>query len=288
MHPIPLLRPFATFWLLAVCAACGLVAQAADPQGEPNRRGPQRSHIQSVGEIAAAAPRQADALGLRLSRASTVLRQQLALTRGAGLVVEDVTPGSRAARAGFKQHDVLVMLDDQLLLLPEQLGALIEAAPADTPMVCTVLRGGRKVELPLGSTTPNGVATASPSTGLRATESALAIVREAGGIPRPTAGRREPAATAPARLTRLATETLLRQDADYQIRLTGGAETRLVVTDTQGRVVFDDAIDTPEGRSRMPVAVRQRVEEMERSLERRPTRPAAEIGRLDVAPIEVR
>ncbi|MFM8985408.1 MAG: hypothetical protein ACKONH_05010 [Planctomycetia bacterium] len=288
MSPSPHPRLFAPSWLPAVCAICGLVAQAADPRHEPPARGPQRSHIQSVGEIAATAPRHEDALGLRLSRASTVLRQQLALTRGAGLVVEDVTPGSRAARAGFKQHDVLVMLDDQLLLLPEQLAALVEAAPVDTPMACTVLRGGRKVQLPLGSAGPSGVATAAPSTGLRATESALAIVREAGGISRPAAGRREPSAAAPARLRRLAAETLLRQDADYHIRLTGGEETRLVVTDTQGRVVFDDAIDSPEARSRMPVTVRQRVEEMERSLERRPARPAAEIGRLDVAPIEVR
>ena len=83
---------------------------------------------------------------------------------------------------------------------------------------------------------------------------------------------------------RISGETLLRQDPDYQIRLTGGDETRVVVTDTRGRVVFDDAIDTPEGRSRMPVVVRERVEEMERALERQP----AAVGRLEVAPIEVR
>lgn len=283
MHLIPPPRLRATSWLPAVLAACGLDAQAADPQ-----RGPQRSHIQSVGEIVAAEPRVQDELGLRLSRASTVLRQQLALTRGAGLVVEDVTPGSRAARAGFKQHDVLVMLDDQLLLLPEQLAALVEAAPADTPMACTVLRGGRKVQVPLGTAAPPGTGAAAPSAGLRATESALAIVREAGGIPRPAAARRETTATAPARLRRLSAETLLREDDDYQIRLTGGEEMRLVVTDARGDVVFDDAIDTPEARSRMPASVRRRVEDMERALDRRPAGPTAEIGRLDVAPIEVR
>jgi hypothetical protein len=35
----------------------------------------------------------------------------------------------------------------------------------------------------------------------------------------------------------------------------------------------------------MPVVVRQRVEEMEKALERQ---PVAEIGSLDVAPIELR
>lgn len=264
--------------LAALLAASAVVAPAADPRDEPPRRGPQRSHIQAVGEIAAAAPPHDVDLGLRLSRASAVLRQQLALTRGAGLVVEEVTPGSRAARAGFKQHDVLVMLDDQLLLLPEQLAALVEAAPTDTPMECTVLRGGRKVAVPLGTT--GQPAAAAVTHGLRPTDSALAIVRESGGAPR----EERPSRPAPPRLMRISGETLLRQDPDYQIRLTGGDETRVVVTDTRGRVVFDDAIDTPEGRSRMPIVVRQRVEEMERALEQQP----ATVGRLDVAPIEVR
>jgi hypothetical protein len=97
------------------------------------------------------------------------------------------------------------------------------------------------------------------------------------------------------RLRRLADETLVRQDPDFQIRLTSGDETRLVVSDPQGRVVFNDTIDTPEGRSRMPVSVRERVIDMERMLEGRQSsvatdaaKPKAEIGRLDVTPIELR
>jgi hypothetical protein len=282
MHRTPHPRLSVTS-LSALLVSSGLAALAADPREEPPHRSPQRSHIQSVGEIVAATPQHDVDLGLRLSRASTVLRQQLALTRGAGLVVEHVTPGSRAAHAGFRQHDVLVMLDDQFLLLPEQLGALVEAAPADAAMECTVLRGGRTVTLPLGTAAQPEPVTAAASTGLRPAASALAIIRESGGTPREDVGRRPPPA-APARITRISTETLLRQDADFQIRLTGGEETRLVVTDPQGRVVFDDAIDTPAGRRRMPVVVRARVEEMERALER----PPAKVGRRDSAPIGLR
>jgi hypothetical protein len=274
--------------LLLACAIPCTSARAADPRlaagGEATDaplRGQRRSHIQSVGELAAATTRDSDDLGLRLSRASTVLRQQLALARGAGLVVDDVAPGSRAARAGFKQHDVLVMLDDQLLLLPEQLTALMEAAGADAPLQCTVLRGGRRVKLPLAVAPPAG---SRPATaGLRPTESTLALVREHSQQPAPP--RAAAPAEQPARLARISSETLLRQDPDYQIRLTGGDETRVVVTDNQGRVVFNDTIDTPEGRSRMPVVVRQRVEEMEKALERQ---PVAKVGSLDVAPIELR
>lgn len=275
-------------------AACGspAAATAAEPRPTAAReadaqppRTPRRSHIQSVGELATAMDRDTDDFGLRLSRASTVLRQQLDLTRGAGLVVDEVAAGSRAARAGFRQHDVLVLLDDQLLLLPEQFAVLLESATEVTPLQCTVLRGGRRVKLPLAAN--EGLAGGKP--GLRPAASALAIVREAGQQPRATIGPdRDPPADPPGRLARISSETLLRQDADFQIRLTSGEETRLVVTDNRGRVVFDDAIDTPEARSRMPLVVRQRVEEMERRLERKSSPAAAEIGSLEVAPIVVR
>jgi hypothetical protein len=88
----------------------------------------------------------------------------------------------------------------------------------------------------------------------------------------------------------------VRQDADYEIRLSRGDKTRLVVSSAAGGVVFEGPIDDPEIRSRVPEVVRGRVAEMERLLEPRtpvagrPTasRPVAEIGRLDITPIELR
>jgi len=121
------------------CVAC-LTAHAADAP---------RSHLEPAGN-ASITPKSCAALGLKLSRASGVLRQQLALRRGAGLVVEAVMPGSTAARAGFAQHDVLVRLDDQLLVLPEQLDALLESSESDEPLACTILRGGREIVVPVG------------------------------------------------------------------------------------------------------------------------------------------
>lgn len=282
---------------------------------------PRRSHIQPVSEMAAAS-RHADTLGLRLARASDVLRQQLALARGAGLVVEEVAPGSPAERAGFRQHDVLVLLDDQMLLLPEQLAALLEAANGAAAPQCTLLRGGAKVTITLGEPQPShaspprrggpsGIAAsparpplpvvrqmaAKPSTSprLRAPASALALVQaERPGLPAAVnvqASANVPAASpaqTPGRTTAPAEETLVRHDPDYQIKLSRGDETRLVVLDPNGRIIFNDEIDTPEQRSLVPVAVRQRVEEMEKSLENVANGPAAEIGRLDVQPIEIR
>jgi len=88
----------------------------------------------------------------------------------------------------------------------------------------------------------------------------------------------------------------VRRDADYEIRLSRGEKTRLVVSDAGGGLVFDGPIDDPVIRGRVPQAVRDRVTEMERLLEPRPaaaattgpsTRPVAEVGRLDIAPIDL-
>jgi hypothetical protein len=288
---------------------------------------PRRSHIQPVGEVAAAS-RNSETLGLRLTRASEVLRQQLALARGAGLVVEEVTPGSTADKAGFRQHDVLVLLDDQMLLLPEQLAALLDAANGTATPECTLLRGGTKVTIALGEPQRNGRPTlpipskpvgqptvaaspvpaqpplpvvrqtaAKPSTTprLRAPASALALVQPGHSVPQAQATV-QTSATAPAgspaqpagRQVVSTDETLVRQDPDYQIKLSRGNETRLVVLDPHGRIIFNDEIDTPEHRSLVPPAVRQRVDDMEKSLETATHGPSAQIGRLDAAPIEIR
>jgi hypothetical protein len=66
------------------------------------------------------------------------------------------------------------------------------------------------------------------------------------------------------------------------------------VREPSGRLVFDGPIDGMADRGRVPVAVRARVSEMERLLEPRPVMagaasagPVAEIGRLDVTPVEL-
>lgn len=328
---------------VCVIMTVGIAAEPGDrttPQatGDPSPA-PRRSHIQPVGEVAVVS-RNADTLGLRLTRASEVLRQQLALARGAGLVVEEVTPGSVADKAGFRQHDVLVLLDDQMLLLPEQLAALLEASNTATPAACTLLRGGAKVTIPLGPpvgagqprlptpSRPVGPPTlavesvparpslpslrqtaAKPSTSprLRAPASALALLQPslpARSTSSPALGAATPIGATtpkssgpitPASATGIAPgaaqaeDTLLRQDPDYQIKLSRGDETRLLVLDPHGRIIFNDTIDSPEHRGLVPEAVRQRVEEMERSLEPASKAPAAaEIGRLDAAPIDIR
>jgi hypothetical protein len=330
-RPAPLFLLHVAFASLqAVClATAGMAGETAEQTSSVTApeatSAPRRSHIQPVGEMAAAA-RHSETLGLRLARASEVLRQQLALARGAGLVVEEVVPGSTADKAGFRQYDVLVLLDDQMLLLPEQLAALLDASNGSTTSECTLLRGGAKVTIALGEPRPSSkpmlavpakpaapssvaampprpqppavrqtAAKPSPSPRLRAPASALALVQPDLSVQQAQATVQASAtipASSPAqamgRRASPADETLVRHDPDYQIKLSRGDETRLVILDPQGRIVFNDEIDTPEHRNLVPQAVRQRVAEMEKSLEAVANGPAAEIGRLDTPPIEIR
>lgn len=109
----------------------------------------------------------------------------------------------------------------------------------------------------------------------------------------PTARVAASPAGATARLQQPADETLVRQDADFEIRLSRGDQTRLLVRDANGQVVFEGPIDAAADRQRVPAAIAGRVADMERLLEPRPAvadaaRPVAEIGRLEIAPVELR
>lgn len=287
---------FCRAWSATTVALAPLALLAAPPREmtAPDVPVRPRSHLQPVSEMVAVAPSRD--FGLRLSRAPAVLREQLALPRGAGLVVEAVDPGSTAARAGFQVNDVVVRIDEQLLLLPDQFTALVDATPADTAIACHLVRAGRPLTVRIDEAAATSLVRPEPVGGpLRPTPSTLSL------LPRGVAASDRPApppADAPAEASPAATparatppETLLRQDADYQIRLTAGDETLLVVTDRDGRLVFNDCIDTPEARSRMPLVIRERVAHMERQLERHAAaadEPVAAVGALDVKPIQIR
>jgi membrane-associated protease RseP (regulator of RpoE activity) len=263
---------------LVLCGSASLAALAADgPSGRPPR-----SHIQPVGEIAAAEQAMPWA-GLVTARAPAVLREQFRLERGAGLVVESVAPGSVAERAGLKRHDVIVSIDGQLLLLPEQFVTLLEASDDDAPLECRVLRGGIEKMISLRKEV---VVARAVTKNLKPAESSLALVP-----------RKQPASVAT--ITQLPDGSLQERDAKYLVRITGGDEQRLIIKDARGRIVFNGAIDTPEQRSLVPPEVRHRVEGLERLVARQQAvkqanddgqskPPQARIGTLDIKPIEIR
>lgn len=294
-------------YLIVIMAVGGLATHAVGADDAPRpSRGP-RSHIQAVGEVASqpAAPW----AGLTTARAPAVLRQQLSLEHGAGLIVEEVSPGSAAEKAGLQQHDVLVSLDGQLLVLPEQLVTLLEEWGDDAPLDCRVIRGGKSIAICLRPRRPVPAdrkvaaaagASSSPSDSqpadttqreaskaksfgkLRPAASVMALVpkppaaADASSSLSVTSGRAAAAAPAKASaaplngtVVQLEDGSLLQRDADYSIKLSTGPDATLVVKDARGRIVFNGPIATAEQRSFVPTGAIARVEGLERLQARR-------------------
>lgn len=278
---------------IALFCLCATVLGADDNPDTPDR-GP-RSHIQAVGEIAAQAS--APWAGLVTARAPAVLREQLALKHGAGLIVEEVAIGSAAERAGLRRHDVLVALDGQLLVLPEQLTTLLEEWGDDEPLTCRLLRGGQPIEVDLRPRRTSSVAV-EPAAPMKKSATAPRVAAASSApaqssVLKPAASvlamlPKEPATKASATIAdespatikqgpvkqqpgsrtstvvQLDDGALVQRDADYTIKLTAGTDAILVVKDARGRIVFNNCIATPEQRSFVPPEVLARVEGLER------------------------
>jgi membrane-associated protease RseP (regulator of RpoE activity) len=90
--------------------------------------------------------------GISTAEPPPVLIEQLKLTRGIGLVVDFVEPGSPAETAGLKQYDVITKLNDQLLSNSEQLGVLVRLKKPNDDANLEVIRQGKtsRINVELG------------------------------------------------------------------------------------------------------------------------------------------
>ena len=238
------IRPGVAVPLVAVAIAAITVVTPADADPGP------AMPVSTRGTGSTAPPARAGIdLGLGVSPASDVLREQLALAAGTGLVVDTVVEGSIAARAGIRRHDVLVSLDDRPLVAVSQMAGLLEPSGREPPLRCQVVRGGSSLAFRLPVRLPPGWARGDLQAASRDAGQQRPAVRGRVGL-----------------MMRVADETLMQQDPDFHIKVTTGAETRLFVRDARGLTVYNGPIDTPEQRSLVPIAVRDRVERMERLL----------------------
>lgn len=83
-------------------------------------------------------------LGVALTEPSADLARHLGLKGGAGVLAAQVLPGSPAAKAGLKAHDLLTKIDDQILFNIEQTVALIRSLKPGQEVTVTYYRGGGK------------------------------------------------------------------------------------------------------------------------------------------------
>jgi hypothetical protein len=147
---------------IAVIAAVGLLPIAGFSQAPPAPPNPPNPPNAPNPPIPPNPPKDRDRdkgpkvpvtfLGVETSQVPRVVSEQLGLAKGFGLVVDYVVPDGPAATAGVQQSDILKMLNDQILMEPDQLGKLIRSYPEGTNVVLTVLRKGAesKITVKLG------------------------------------------------------------------------------------------------------------------------------------------
>jgi hypothetical protein len=86
-------------------------------------------------------------LGVSTNPPSQELSTQLAVPADTGLVVDFVTPGSPAEKAGVQNSDVLTKLDDQILILPRQLAVLVANHKEGDSVKISLIRKGQPQEI---------------------------------------------------------------------------------------------------------------------------------------------
>jgi membrane-associated protease RseP (regulator of RpoE activity) len=91
-------------------------------------------------------------LGVEVAAVEAPLRAQLDLKEGQGVVVTSAADDSAAAKAGLKQHDILVRIDDHPIASPEKFHELA-GAQQGKKVVFHILRQGKAMEV--GVTVPN-------------------------------------------------------------------------------------------------------------------------------------
>lgn len=111
-------------------------------------------------------------LGVGSIEVSDALDSQLGLRRGEGLLVIEVITNSPAARAGLRKNDVLVELEGQRLVHPEQFRKLLQMKKEGEKVDLTLFRRGKRqvisatLEMPPGDPVLRGNASDRKSIGM--------------------------------------------------------------------------------------------------------------------------
>lgn len=86
-------------------------------------------------------------LGVVTRPSPVELNLQLKLPEGFGLIVDDVLDDSPAKQADLRRGDLLRLLDDQWLVNPNQLEALVRRSGKDKEVALTILREGSEQKI---------------------------------------------------------------------------------------------------------------------------------------------
>jgi len=223
-------------------------------------------------------------LGVETTPVNATMSAQLGLPQGTGLVVNQVVPKSPAVDV-LKVHDILLKLDDQILIEVRQLSVLIRSHKEGDEVTLTYVRGGQKntAKVKLGthevpklmSALLNGASLPltmagdkfevfPPGTERAEVDRLLSLIqRSPDGEPvRIHLDHAGPGFRAMAVHTGNSNVVFSDDDGSLELTLKDGAK-QLVAKNAKGDQLFSGPVNTPEERSAMPAAVRERFEKLE-------------------------
>ncbi len=239
-------------------------------------------------------------LGVETGPVPGALSDQLNLPDGFGLLVDYVVPGSAAETAGVKKHDILKMLNDQILTGEDQLSTLVRSFSEGQEISLLVLRKGTETKLTAKLQKRSGQhpagrgprerhddftdesnrnfhfdlddlsnpdfedrIRASVDRSRAQIDAATARINEQ--VQRATERAREVSARATGSRFDLDGARILLRDSSGRIEIRSARGKRtLTARDADGKKVFDGPIDTPEQRKLIPADILPQVETLER------------------------
>ena len=203
-------------------------------------------------------------VGLVSRPASPEVRAQLKLGVGFGLVIDEVFPDSPAAAAGLRENDILVRLNDQRLVSPEQLQLLIIDAGKEKEVTFTFAREGTQQTASV-KVAEKMMPERRPMQNFQGNP-----VRQPMGNERPS-GRPEqdfpPGNQGPQN------ERITRKDADGRYELQRGPMPTFHVMDLEGNTIWKGPINGPELRNAVPEKYKPVLDAMDRDPGNRPRNP---------------
>lgn len=255
---------------------CGPAASAA-PQAKPPTI-EERVEIHSTNTHEMPAPAKpaepVTFLGVEVEPVDEALAAQLKLPAEHGLVVRYVVPDSPAAAAGVQRHDVLTRLDDQLLIEPRQLAALVRSHQAGDTVRLTYMRAGAEARATASLTRRVPPQAASLDTLRWIGEGPMApaqfVYRAGAAAPRASVPGHRFTSTAPHGggtprvMVFRPTARIVYTEDEVTLEVTTNEHGRhLEARGADGEVLFQGPVNTPEQRAAVPEPLQKHLEKLD-------------------------
>ena len=88
-------------------------------------------------------------LGVRIEEITAPLAQKLGVERAQGVLVAEVYPDTPAAKAGFREGDIILACAGHQVRNPRQLQEVVEQSPLGSTQQVDLLRDGKRLSLPV-------------------------------------------------------------------------------------------------------------------------------------------